>query len=578
MKTERWQVQCEKMKHEIYERLKRCSEESNKIGEGWKAEGDDVKKEEDGEERTEMVVLTPNGTVLTGMPVGPPLSPVRMFFWISRTHSCLFCYPLRVLPYRARRPQCKQEHIHTPRHTHTNTLEQARVGGERAERVGRPRGRGAQGFISGGMLLVSRDAHFICSQKQMGATSLILLAPEIFPSTSFYPRALPSHSLSTSFFPLYSTPSPIVSTFQLWYHPETHSHPNLIPPFCCPSLPTRHAHLCLLYVLWQRDNLFFQGLDHTRIAGTVENGCWFFFFQSGSVSVCEVTYSDKALGWEGGGLLPTPRDNGPDAQSGGGAEGPAPQKALVLLIKRPSFAARKRPPFLYLSPPLSLSWLNAGKSTSLPKPRREINARRRGEEWGRRRETTGHYSVPLDRDLVKNITWDFSPVHGIKFGQWRALQWQRMWDRRLETLMSMKIGLIILLSLWHKPALVQPAEQSSAEELIDKNFFRSHRKWRRLHQQETCWHSWRLQVVRASGVWMWVRDRRLVAGIKCYGCPRVLLLVVYCPVLKSQRSQTKAEKVGGGINTEVCSRLSFFSLSDTIGPWLAPALMQSKHT
>lgn len=145
----------------------------------------------------------------------------------------------------------------------------------------------------------------------------------------------------------------------------------------------------------------------------------FFFSQSGSVSVCEVTYSDKALGWEegGGGLLPTPRDNGPDAQSGGGAEGPAPQKALVLLIKRPSFAARKRPPFLYLSPPLSLSWLNAGKSTSLPKPRREINARRRGEEWGRHRETAGHYSVPLDRDLVKNITWDFSPVHGIKFGQ-----------------------------------------------------------------------------------------------------------------------------------------------------------------
>lgn len=73
-------MQYEKMKHKIYERLKRCSEESNKIREGWKAEGDDVEKEEDGEERTEMVVLTPNGTVLTGMPVGPPLSLVRMFF------------------------------------------------------------------------------------------------------------------------------------------------------------------------------------------------------------------------------------------------------------------------------------------------------------------------------------------------------------------------------------------------------------------------------------------------------------------------------------------------------------------
>lgn len=75
-------MQYEKMKHEIYERLKRCSEESDKVREGWKAEGDekDGKEEEDDEERTEMVVLTPNGTVLTGMPVGPPLSLVRMFF------------------------------------------------------------------------------------------------------------------------------------------------------------------------------------------------------------------------------------------------------------------------------------------------------------------------------------------------------------------------------------------------------------------------------------------------------------------------------------------------------------------
>lgn len=102
----------------------------------------------------------------------------------------------------------------------------------------------------------------------------------------------------------------------------------------------------------------FQGPVPTR---TVENGWgFFFFFQSGSVSVCEVTYSDKALGWEEeederagrrGGFLPTPRDNGPDAQGGGSAEGPASQKALVLLIKRPSFAGRKKAPF---SPPLPL--------------------------------------------------------------------------------------------------------------------------------------------------------------------------------------------------------------------------------
>lgn len=92
--------------------------------------------EEEGEERREMVVLTPNKTVLTGMPVGPPLSVLRRFFWIAQTHSCLFCYHLRVLPHRAHQPQCKQENMNTHTHTHwdthmRDTLEQARVGGER---------------------------------------------------------------------------------------------------------------------------------------------------------------------------------------------------------------------------------------------------------------------------------------------------------------------------------------------------------------------------------------------------------------------------------------------------------------
>ena len=53
----------------------------------------------------------------------------------------------------------------------------------------------------------------------------------------------------------------------------------------------------------------------------------------------------------------------------------------------------KRPPFLYLSPPLSLSWLNAGKSTSLPKPCGEINASRKEEGGGiaKRRLYTTQY-------------------------------------------------------------------------------------------------------------------------------------------------------------------------------------------
>lgn len=77
--------------------------------------------------------------------------------------------------------------------------------------------------------------------------------------------------------------------------------------------------------------------------------------------------------------MPPPRDNGPDTRGGGSAKGPASQKGPASFNKASVIPCLKRPPFLHLSPPLSLFWLNAGKSTSLPKPCREINAYR-GEE------------------------------------------------------------------------------------------------------------------------------------------------------------------------------------------------------
>lgn len=50
-------------------------------------------------------------------------------------------------------------------------------------------------------------------------------------------------------------------------------------------------------------------------------------------------------------------------------------------------------------------------------------------------------------------------------------------------------------------------------------------------------------------------------------------------VLMSQRTQTKAEKVGGGINTGVCSRLSFFGLSRKLAPgWPLPSCNLNTHT
>ncbi len=116
-----------------------------------------------------MVVLTPKVTVLTGMPVGPPLS-LSYVFCFSQTHSCLFWCPLQVLRRRARRPPSNvntNAHTRPDTHTHTHT-HLSKHGGWRDWGGWGLRGRGAQGFISGGMLPVSKDTHFAHSRKQMG--------------------------------------------------------------------------------------------------------------------------------------------------------------------------------------------------------------------------------------------------------------------------------------------------------------------------------------------------------------------------------------------------------------------------
>ena len=119
------------------------------------------------------------------------------------------------------------------------------------------------------------------------------------------------------------------SRFQLSWQPNTHCHSNLIPPFCCPPLPARHAHLCLLYVLWQQS--FLPG--HTRIAVTVENGCFFlfcfFFFFLESVSVWgDLQWQSAWLG-EGGGCCQHPVTMGQTHRVGAEQRG--------RLLKRPWF-------------------------------------------------------------------------------------------------------------------------------------------------------------------------------------------------------------------------------------------------
>lgn len=203
----------------------------------------------------EEVVLTPKVTVLTGMPVGPPL-PLSYAFCASETHSCLFCCPLQVLRYRARRPPSSvntNTHIHTYMRTRPDT-HLSKHGGWRDRGGWGLRGRGPEGFISRGMLPVSKDTHFTHGQKQMGAshahsrhgtgdyiqaffhsTSFTLVLSAV--SISFLHPSIPlCVLLSTSF---------ILSTFQVSLHqtPFVTQTSSLHSPV--PSSPPRHARLCV---------------------------------------------------------------------------------------------------------------------------------------------------------------------------------------------------------------------------------------------------------------------------------------------------------------------------------------------
>lgn len=69
-----------------------------------------------------MVVLTPKVTVLTGMPVGPPLSLPYVFLFLSNTQLSFLLPPASAAVQGLRTPaQRKHGHMHTPRRAHTHT-------------------------------------------------------------------------------------------------------------------------------------------------------------------------------------------------------------------------------------------------------------------------------------------------------------------------------------------------------------------------------------------------------------------------------------------------------------------------
>lgn len=192
-----------------------------------------VQQEEGETENSRVCVLTPKVTLLTGMPVGPPLS-LSYVFCFSQTHSCLFCCPLQVLRYRARRPpsnvNTKTTHTHIYRHTHLS-----KHGGWRYWVGWGLRGWGAQGFISGGMLPVSKGTHFTRSRKQMGTPTLCPWISCLHPCSFSAPFPLIVWTILT--FLMY--PTRFVPFFGLPSHSallSTSSVPSTFHICCTPTL------------------------------------------------------------------------------------------------------------------------------------------------------------------------------------------------------------------------------------------------------------------------------------------------------------------------------------------------------
>lgn len=93
-------------------------------------------------------------------------------------------------------------------------------------RVGKPRGLGAQGFISEGMLLVSRDAHFTSSQKQLSAPT----HHKLHPRSSWHAKWFPPPPFTLNFFLLSGSVYPPSPSF---FHFLTDR-----PSFSCCCTPT----------------------------------------------------------------------------------------------------------------------------------------------------------------------------------------------------------------------------------------------------------------------------------------------------------------------------------------------------
>lgn len=99
--------------------------------------GEEMKQECEEETESSMVVLTPKVTVLTGMPVGPPLSLPYVFLFLSNTQLSFLLPPASAAVQGPQTPvQRKHEHIHTQLSKHGGW----RVWGGWGLRVQGPRG------------------------------------------------------------------------------------------------------------------------------------------------------------------------------------------------------------------------------------------------------------------------------------------------------------------------------------------------------------------------------------------------------------------------------------------------------
>lgn len=185
------------------------------------------------------------------------------FLFLSNLQR-LFCCPLQVFWFRARRPPSS---VNTDSHTHIHTHRARRP---HLSKLGRWRDQSGWGPGGWGPGVLSLEECCLYLKAHISRTATNNQGPHRLPILTASRVLLSLQSFHTCFLKLCKS-SVCFQLHLLHCLNLSHFPPNFIPSITCPCLPACHApSLCLLYVFWQ-PNICFQ---QTRQQQNSEGQLW----------------------------------------------------------------------------------------------------------------------------------------------------------------------------------------------------------------------------------------------------------------------------------------------------------------